>query len=140
MSDPTTNQERDENGKWLPGVAPNPEGKGGFQERPEDRSDGRWSKENSFSYWYNFFKHLTVAELKEWLADNPDDKRSVAADLAYRRVFNSQKDLKEFQEVADRSEGKARQSVDVTTAGEKINIAMVKFLDADDTDRNTDTK
>jgi hypothetical protein len=42
----------------------NPEGAGGFGEHPEHRSNGRWSKENSYVYWLNFFKNLTLSEFK----------------------------------------------------------------------------
>jgi hypothetical protein len=33
----------------------NREGKGGFQDHPENRADGRWSKEDSYSYWLHKF-------------------------------------------------------------------------------------
>ncbi len=130
MDDSATNQ--------VEKTSNNPTGIGGFKHNPQNRSDGRWSKDNSFSYWYNKFKAMTVTELKQWMADNPEDVRSVASDLAYRRVFNSQKDLKEFQEVADRSEGKARASMDITSAGQVLNIALVEFLDGTK-DKSTDT-
>jgi hypothetical protein len=84
---------------------PNPTGKGGFQERPQDRSDGRWSKDNSFSYWLNYFKSLTTKEFFEWEKANPSDMRTVASDLAYARVMKARNELKEFQEVANRTEG-----------------------------------
>lgn len=90
----------------------NPSGKGGFGEHPENRSDGRWSKENSFTYWMNYFKHLSVDEFKKWLTNNSDEQRSVAADIAFNRVFAATKDLAEFREVADRTEGKTKLPVE----------------------------
>lgn len=36
---------RDEKGRLLPGAKLNPDGVGGFQDHPENRSDGSWSKE-----------------------------------------------------------------------------------------------
>ena len=98
MSDQTTNQD------WI---TRNPKGTGGFADHPENRSDGRWSKDNSFSYWMNFFKKLTVAEFKDYQRTKPDDQRTVAESLAYVRVLKSRDDLKEFQEVANRTEGKS---------------------------------
>ena len=34
---------------------PNPEGKGGFADNPQNRANGRWRKEDSVSYWMNAF-------------------------------------------------------------------------------------
>lgn len=111
-----------------PGNVTNKEGKGGFGDNPQNRSDGRWSKEASFSYWYNKFKSMTGEELAVWQVNNPKNERLIAADLALTRITNSTKDLKEFQEVADRSEGKPRQAVDITTGGDKIQPASIVDL------------
>jgi hypothetical protein len=83
----------------------NPTGKGGFGDNPQNRSDGRWSKENSFSYWMNYFKSLTVRQFFLYESTKPEDERTVAESLAYARVSKSRNDLKEFQEVANRTEG-----------------------------------
>lgn len=101
---------------WIP----NPKGKGGFADHPELRSDGRWSKENSFTYWMNYFKNMSVKEFKTWEKDNPEDERTVASSLAYSRIAKSRENLWEFKEVADRTEGKATQPLDVTSNGESI--------------------
>lgn len=99
----------------------NPNGKGGFADNPENiNAGGRPKNAESFAYWFMTFKNMTLTELAKWNKETPDDKRTVAADLAYRRVFNSQKDLKEFQEVADRSEGRPKQSIE-----QNININPV---------------
>jgi hypothetical protein len=102
MEENTTNQVR---------KTPNPSGKGGFGDNPQNRSDGRWSKENSFSYWMNYFKSLPVSEFLDWLKGNPEKTRSMASDLAYTRVLEARKELKEFEVVANRTEGMPRQSV-----------------------------
>ncbi len=112
------------------GHVPNPTGKGGFVDNPQNRSDGRWSKENSFSYWYNFFKRLTVKEFKEYEQKKPDDERSVAESLAYARIVNARRDLREFQEVADRTEGRPTQRVEQDITGglfntEKLQIEVI---------------
>lgn len=121
MEKPTSNQ------------VPNPTGKGGFGDNPQNRSNGRWSKENSFSYWLNYFKSLTVPEFRDYETNKPEEERTVAESLAYARISKARADLSEFKEVADRTEGKAMQSIDMTTGGDKINIALVEFI-GDDTD------
>ena len=85
--------------------APNPTGKGGFQDHPENRNPGGWQKTETFRYWYDVFKEMTVSELKEWQLNNSENIRSVASDLAFTRIIKSKDNLKEFKEVANRSEG-----------------------------------
>jgi hypothetical protein len=129
MSKETTNQ-------VTPPEKRNPTGKGGFAEHPENRSDGRWSKDNSFSYWMNYFKTLTPKEFEVWQKENPSDKRTIAADLAARRIIKAQNDLKEFQEIANRTEGKPEQPVKVLGDKEMplvvLNIKNPKEKDGSD--------
>jgi len=99
---------------------PNPTGKGGFGEHPENISDGRWDKNNSFSYWMNFFKSLSVIKFKEYEKTKPENERTMAEMLAYARIFKARNDLKEFQEVANRTEGMPKQAVDLTSGGESL--------------------
>lgn len=110
----------------------NPTGKGGFQERPQDRSPGGWKKEDSISYQYNLLQRLTVSGFKQWLTDNPDDKRTMAQELAYQAVLKARKELNYLKEVTDRTEGKSPQAIDVTSGGETLNIALVRFVDSDE--------
>lgn len=114
--------------KQVRDYIPNPKGKGGFADNPQNRSNGRWSIEGSFSYWYNKFKDMTGEELREWKISNPESKRKVAANLALIRIEKSNTDLREFQEVADRSEGRPKQQVDLTSGGEKLQPATVVDL------------
>lgn len=131
MSEASTNLDtHNSDGTLKKGAVINPTGKGGFQERPQDRSDGRWSKDNSFSYWMNFFKHLTVQDFKAYERTKPEDERTVAESIAYARVAKSRNNLVEFKEVADRTEGKASQSIDMTTNGKEIQPLLVKFIEA----------
>lgn len=103
---------RDENGRPLPGQVLNPSGKGGFQDHPELRNPGgRPKNQESFAYWMNYFKNLPITEFLAWQDENPESERTVAADIAYTRVFNSRKDLEEFKVVADRTEGRAPQTL-----------------------------
>lgn len=103
---------------------PNPTGKGGFQEHPElINAGGRPKNQESFTYWFNFFKNLTGDELKQWALDNTPDNRTTAAHLAYMRIRNAEGSLKEFKEVADRTEGKPRQPIGID--GELISRVKV---------------
>lgn len=52
--EPTTKQVgeiiRDEKGRFEPGVAPNPTGKGGFGDNPQNRANGSWKKDDTARY------------------------------------------------------------------------------------------
>lgn len=119
----TTNQD-----SVTPPELRNPTGKGGFGDNPQNRSDGRWSKESSFSYWFNKLKDMTEDELDQWKKDTPEGSRKVACSLALTRVEKARSELREFQEVADRSEGRPKQAVDITSGGDKIQPATVVDL------------
>jgi hypothetical protein len=92
----------------------NPNGNGGFKDNPENINvGGRPKNQESFTYWMNFFKNLTLDEFAKWQLDNPKNKRTVAANLAIQRMVNAQDNLKEFREVADRTEGRPRQPIGI---------------------------
>lgn len=111
----TTKQVRD--------YIPNPTGKGGFQERPQDRSDGRWNKDESISFQYNRLIRMSPEELESYVPE------TVAQKIAKQRVLEMLEDNNETRggalmvtkEVTDRIEGKAPQSIDMTSKGESIN-------------------
>ena len=107
----------------------NPTGIGGFQDHPElINKGGRYPRAQSFTYWFEQFKMMTVTELEQWEIDNPDNKRTVASNLALTRVKNAVKDLKEFQEVANRSEGMPTQNHKIGGAdGSAIEIIVKEF-------------
>ena len=108
--------------------APNPSGKGGFGDHPEHiNAGGRPKNQQSFTFWMNYFKNLTTKELFNWELENPEDKRTVAADLAYARIIKSRNQLKEFQEVANRTEGLPRQTIGMDLNGE-IKTVLVEFI------------
>ena len=97
----------------------NKTGKGGFGDNPESRNDGgRYPRGKSFTYWFEQFKMMSLAELKGWKKKNPENVRTVVSHLAFIRVWNSQRILKEFQEVANRTEGMPTQRSEVEHSGE----------------------
>ena len=91
----------------------NPTGRGGFSDNPQNRSDGRWKPENSQSYCLNMFLKMTKAELYEWMDNNPPNDRTMAQILALSRVLKAKKELADYKEVIDRTEGKAPQTINV---------------------------
>jgi hypothetical protein len=99
---------------------PNPTGKGGFQDHPELRNDGRWDKENSYSYWLNYFKHLSIDEFKAYKLTHPDNVMTMAEMGAYARVAKTVDHLNEFQEVANRTEGMPQNHIDLTSGGKPL--------------------
>lgn len=109
----------------------NPTGKGGFQERPQDRSDGRWKAEDSISFQYNKLMRMSPEQLIEFKPE------TVAQDIAKSRIQAARDKkfgLADTKEISDRTEGKAPQSIDVTSGGEKIKSALVEFVGTDTKD------
>jgi hypothetical protein len=109
----------------------NPTGKGGFGDNPENRNPGGWKKENTISYQYNRFMNMTPDELVKW-SKTPNSERTVAMDLAYHRVIEAKKSLADVKEITDRTEGKAPQSIDVTSKGKELQGIIVEFVGEDD--------
>lgn len=93
----------------------NPQGKGGFADNPQNRANGRWSKDTSISYWYNYIIRLSVEQFESF------EPETVAQKLAYNSIVESQKELGYLKEVTDRTEGRPYQTTDITSGGEKIN-------------------
>ena len=109
-----SNVTRDAHGRITGGVN-NPTGKGGFQERPQDRSR-KWTKRGSVKYNLQQFLELTNEELAEWVQRM--DELTQAEQIALRRVLDSKKDsekaFRAYQDIANRTEGMPRQQVDQT--------------------------
>ena len=101
MIEPTTKQD----------MNLNPTGKGGFGDHPEHRSDGRWSKDNSFSYWLNYFKSLTIPQFDKYQDENKDTM-TMSCLAAYARVGHMVKKLDEFNVVANRTKGMPKQGIE----------------------------
>jgi hypothetical protein len=100
----------------------NPNGKGGFADNPQNRANGRWSKDTSISYWYN---HLIRLDLQEFELFNPS---TMAQQLAYNAIVEAKAELGYLKEVTDRTDGKSIQPTDVTTKGESLNVQPVTFI------------
>lgn len=104
---------------------PNPSPENRFKPGQSGNPGGKPKNEERFDWWYMTFKSMTVAEFKEYEKSKPDDERTVAESLAYARVAKARNDLKEFQEVANRSEGMPVRRTDITSGGEKLQPATI---------------
>lgn len=113
---------------------PNPTGKGGFGDHPENRNPGGWKPEYTFSYQYRRFMNMTVEEFKAWKDLTADKDKTMVEELAYVAVLKARSDIRDRQEITDRTEGKAPQTV-VVDGGffskEKLQVEVV------DEQRNT---
>lgn len=121
----------------------NPEGKGGFAENPENRSDGRWKSEDSIPYNYNKLLRMTVKEVKDWLVEHPDEERTMAQELAYQSVVSARSDLGYLKEVTDRTSGKAPQTIkydgEISIGAKEVAQLLQELLDDDSETENSDT-
>lgn len=118
---PTTDQVNQGNNK---------EGKGGFGDHPEHRNPGGWKKTQTLRYWYDFFKEMNVDDFLTWEKNTPRKDISTVASLAYQTVRAARNDLKALQEVADRSEGKAPQTINYE--GGLFLDSKLEIIEADD--------
>lgn len=105
MAKPTTKQE--EHG--MTGKSNNPTGKGGFADNPENRSDGRWSKEGSISYQYNKLMRMSPTELSGFTPETIAEKIA----LKRIRIAMTSAGLYDTKEITDRTEGKAPQFIGI---------------------------
>jgi len=107
-----TNQEvRNQDGTFGKGHKPSTS----FADRPEDRSNGRWKKEDSISYNYNLFLSMSEEDFAEY---TPVTK---AQRIAYNRVKASEESLNDVKEITDRTEGKAPQTLDISNPDGSLN-------------------
>lgn len=107
----------------------NPTGKGGFGERPEDiNRSGTWNPRMTFSFQYRRFMNMTVEEFKDWYQKTSEKDKTMVEESAYNAVLKARSDLKNRQEITDRTEGKSKMSTDITSNGETINKVLVEFI------------
>lgn len=89
----------------------NPEGKGGFQERPEDiNRDGRPNWTETFGVTYNKLLALTPEALNNY--EPKTMKEQMCKDVILKN--------KDYKEIADRIDGKAKQTIEQT--GSMLNV------------------
>lgn len=88
------------------------------KEEGNPRAEGRWKKEDSISYQYNKILRMTEAEFAEFKARGD---LTLAQKIAIRRVLDAvdadggMLGLKATEVLTDRTEGKAKQSIEIET-------------------------
>lgn len=115
MSKKADTKQTDAKGRFVKGNTVAKDKGVDFGSKPENRHNGRWKPENSISYNYNKFLAMSEEEFAEF---KPQTK---AQRIAYNRVKDAEDSLNDTKEITDRIEGKAPQSIDMTSKGESIN-------------------
>lgn len=112
---PSTKQDgeipRQEGGRFAAGNNANPNGVGGFQSRPQDRSSGHWSKEDSISYWYNKLLRMPEDEFDKFKPATSAQR--IAWTKIQAATGSNEFALKCTKEITDRTEGRPRQDIDM---------------------------
>lgn len=105
--------------------APNPTGKGGFGDNPQNRHNGAWKKEDTPRFKLEQMMKLPETELKKLAKDTnaPLFERKIAIALA-------KGDWKEIREMIHEVYGRPQESVDVTSSGDKITGITVEIINA----------
>ena len=95
---------------------PNPTGKGGFGDNPQNRNPGGWKKSNTPRFKLEQMMKLSSGELQEIINDSTrplfEQKLATAIIDGHWLVM---------REMIDQVYGKAKESVDVTSKGESVN-------------------
>ncbi len=102
--------------KQVKNYTPNPTGKGGFKENPQNRGNGRWSKETSISYNLNKLIRMKVKDFENFLSQ----ERTMAEVIAWERVKGAMETLSDAIYVTDRTEGKPKQAVELMGEADEI--------------------
>lgn len=117
------NANRQEGGQFGAGNNANPTGAGGFADNPENRSNGRWSKDDSITYWYNKLLRMPLEEYEQW------QPKTLAERVAHNRLTNAtgmdELALKATKEITDRTEGKPKQDIDMNIEGDNA-VPLIK--------------
>lgn len=106
----------------------NPTGKGGFKEHPELSVRGLWDSRNSFRYWMQKFKTMSVKEFRDYENTHPEDDRTVAESLAWARVHEACSNAFDFDRVANRTEGMPSQTIDMTDKGQNRSMEVLNAI------------
>lgn len=114
---------RDSHGRIVSGAC-NPTGKGGFQDRPQDR--GSWTKNTSPTRWIREFSKLTAEEFNE---KAKDPTLTMVQKIAIKHILNASKDPRVAADYIDRLDGKARQSTDVSVTGYEAPHITLEIFD-----------
>lgn len=112
------------NKKTTDQVSPNPTGKGGFGDNPQNRNPGGWVKKDTLRYKIEQASHLDRDEL---LAIIYDPKEAMLLRKFAEATLKA--DWRMIKEITEMLYGKPKESVDVTTGGQTINTPTVRIID-----------
>jgi hypothetical protein len=98
---------------------PNPTGKGGFGDNPQNRNPGGWAKEKSIPYQYHRFLAMPIEEFESF------KPITVVELLAYNRIQEARRSLNDIKEITDRTEGKAKQELTMNIEQTKKDINLL---------------
>ena len=124
--------EREANGQLKPGSVINPDGKGGFRDHPELRSDGRWSKRRSDTYLFKLFGGMTPEELEKYQKEHGsltfEERRAINRTLESAQTMAANPNaLKATQFIIERLEGKPRQQIEQTIEQREPPVFNIEF-------------
>lgn len=80
-----------------------------------------WQIADSITAQYKYFLSMTDEELEDWLILFPKNKRTRAQRIALVAVKRAEDNIHYLREIANRTEGKSPQAIDLTTKGESLN-------------------
>ena len=121
----------DENGKFAKGNTP----PAGFNKHPENRHNGAWKKESTPRFKLEKMMELEEDELRAIAEDkkSPLFERKLA--IAIRKG-----EWREIKEMIQEVYGKPQENIDLTSKGDKLNVALVEFVDGDNKDTSKDSE
>ena len=99
---------------------PNPTGKGGFGDNPQNRNPGGWVKSDTPRFKLEQMMKLGSADLQD-VVDNPQSP--VFETKLAQAILDGQ--WREIKEMIQEVYGKPKESVDVTSNGETIGATIV---------------
>ena len=123
-------QTRDEKGRITGGTPP-----AGFNKHPENRHNGAWKKEDTPRFKLEQMMKLSEPDLRKIAEDKdaPLFERKLATAIAKGQ-------WREIKEMIQEVYGKPQENIDLTSKGDKLNIALVEFVDGDNKDVSKDSK
>ena len=128
--------DRDERGRFLPGNMP----KTGFHTTPERRSNGKWSKDSSLTYWYNKLLRMNHKEFDNF-KPSTTIQRIAMTNIRIAVGSDERLALKATIEITNRTEGRPKQSIDMDMQDDNeehiirgfvIPTSPEDFIDTDD--------
>lgn len=111
--------DRDSRGRFAPGNTPST----GFHTHSERRNNGKWTKEESISYWYNKLGRMSDDEYDNFRPKNQNQR--IAQARIVMALGTDELALKATKEITDRVEGKPKQDLDMNIESDNA-VPLIK--------------